>query len=100
MIIEAVGAENIFSDIPGTWANATWEEVVARNPQVVVVADAEWSTAQEKIDLLRNNPAYSSIDAVQNQRFVSIPFGATTLGIRNVEAVITLANALYPDKFE
>ncbi len=30
MIMEAAGAENIFADTPGTWANVTWEEVVAR----------------------------------------------------------------------
>jgi iron complex transport system substrate-binding protein len=100
MMLAAVGAENIFADTPGTWANVTWEEVIARNPQAVVLADAEWSTAQEKIDLLLNDPAYSSIEAVQNQRFVSIPFGVTTLGVRNVEGVVTLAKGLYPEKFE
>lgn len=100
MIIEAVGAQNIFSDTAGTWANVSWEEVVARNPQVIVVADAEWSTAQEKIDLLLNDPTYSSIDAVRNERFVTIPFGATTLGVRNVECVQILARGIYPESFE
>lgn len=100
MLIEAVGATNIFSETAGTWANVTWEEVVARNAQVIVLADAEWSTAQEKIDLLLNDPAFSSIEAVQNQRFISIPFGATTLGVRNIEGVETLAKSLYPEKFE
>jgi iron complex transport system substrate-binding protein len=100
MLLEAVGAQNIFADTPGTWANVTWEEVIARNPEVIVLADAEWSTAQEKIDLLLSDSAYSSIEAVQNQRFVSIPFGATTLGVRNVEGVVTLAQRLYPEKFE
>src|SRR5690606_24657747 len=68
MLLETVGAQNIFADTPGTWANVTWEEVIARNPQVIVLADAEWSTAQEKIDLLLNDSTFASIDAVQNQR--------------------------------
>lgn len=100
MLMEAVGAENIFADAPGTWANVTWEEVVAREPNVIVLADAEWSTAQEKQELLLNDPTYASIPAVQNQHFVAIPFGATTLGIRNVEGVVTLARGLYPEEFE
>lgn len=100
MLIEAAGAENLFADLPGSWADVTWEEVIGRNPQVIVLADATWSTAQEKIDLLNNNPAYASIEAVQEQRFVTIPFGATTYGVRNVEGALTLARGLYPDKFE
>ena len=96
MLLAAVGATNIFADAPGTWATVTWEEVIARNPQVVVLADAAWSTAAEKRDLLLADPRFASLDAVQNQRFVTIPFGATTLGVRNVEGVITLAAGLYP----
>jgi iron complex transport system substrate-binding protein len=100
MIIEAAGAQNIFDDVEGNWATVSWEEVVIRDPQAIVVIDAEWSTAQEKIDLLRNDPAYSSITAVQDERFVAIPFSATTVGVRNVSAVIELAKGLYPDKLE
>ena len=98
MMMAAVGATNIFADAPGTWASVMWEEVVARNPQVIVLADAEWSTATEKRDLLRNDPRFASLDAVQNQRFVTIPFAGTTLGVRNVDGVVTLARGLYPDQ--
>jgi len=100
MLIKAAGGENIFGDLLGNWANVTWEEVVERDPQVIVLADAVWSTAQEKQDFLLNTPTYASIDAVQQQRFIVIPFGATTFGVRNVEGALTLARGLYPDKFQ
>jgi iron complex transport system substrate-binding protein len=100
MLMEAVGAENLFADLPGSWGDVTWEEVIGRNPGVIVLADANWSTAQEKIDLLNDNPAFASIEAVQQQRFVPIPFGATTYGVRNIEGALALAFGLYPDKFE
>ena len=100
MLMDAVGAKNLFADIPGTWATVTWEEVVAREPEVIVLADAAWSTAREKADLLRNDPSFASIPAVQAGRFVIIPFGATTLSVRNVEGAVTLAQGLYPEKFE
>jgi iron complex transport system substrate-binding protein len=74
--------------------------VVARAPEVIVLVDAKWSTAQEKAQLLRSDPTFASIPAVQAERFIIIPFGATTLGVRNVEGVVTLARGLYPDKFE
>ncbi len=100
MIIEAVGAKNSFADATGNWATVSWEAVIARDPEAIVIIEADWSPAQEKIDLLRNNPAYSSIRAVQDERFIVIPFSATTLGIRNVDAVVALAKGLYPEKFE
>ncbi|MBI3959166.1 MAG: ABC transporter substrate-binding protein [Chloroflexi bacterium] len=100
MIIDAVGAENIFGDATGNWSAVSWEEVVNRDPRAIVIIDADWSPAQEKIDLLHNNPAYATITAVQAERFIVIPFSTTTLGIRNVSAVIDLAKGLYPDLFE
>ncbi|GIV76457.1 MAG: lipoprotein [Litorilinea sp.] len=99
MILEAAGAQNIFADASGSWATVSWEEVIARDPQAIVVIDAEWSPAQEKIELLRSNPAYATITAVQQERFVVLPFSATTLGVRNAQAVVDLAQGLYPDRF-
>jgi iron complex transport system substrate-binding protein len=100
MIMAAVGATNIFTDAAGNWATVNWETVVERSPQVIVVIDADWDPAQQKIDLLQADPAYASIEAVQRDRFVILPFSTTTLGVRNVTAVIDLAKALYPDRFE
>lgn len=100
MIIEAVGAENVFADAEGNWATVSWEEVIARDPQTIVIIEAGWSPAQDKIDLLQNNPAYASITGVQEGRFIVIPFSAATLGVRNVDAVSALAEGLYPEKFE
>lgn len=99
MIIAATGARNIFDDVAGSWATVNWEEVVDRDPQAIVVIDADWSPAQEKIDFLLNTPAYSSIAAVKEKHFVVIPFSATTLGVRNVSAVVDLAKGLYPERF-
>lgn len=100
MIIAAVGAENSFADAEGNWATVSWEEVIARDPAAIVVIEADWSPAQEKIDLLQNTPTYASLSAVQNERFIVIPFSATTLGVRNVDAVVELAKGLYPEKFD
>lgn len=100
MLIQAAGATNVFADTPGTWAVVNWESIVDRNPDVIVFVESEWSTVQEQIDYLLTNAAYSSIPAVQHQRFITVPFSATTLGVRNVSAVVQLAHELYPDKFE
>jgi iron complex transport system substrate-binding protein len=100
MLMAAAGAENVFADTAGTWATVNWETIVDRNPEVIVFVESEWSTIQEQMDYLLGEPAFASIPAVHNERFVTVPFSATTLGVRNVAGVVELAKGLYPEKFE
>jgi iron complex transport system substrate-binding protein len=86
MILEAAGLTNIFADVQDSWTSAGWETVVAENPDVIVLVDATWNTAESKIAILKANAATAGLDAVQNDRFVVLPFAATEGGIRNVEA--------------
>jgi len=101
-IIELAGGENIFKDIQKkeAWVKVNWEDVVARQPDVIVLIDASWSPAQEKRRLLKSNPAYSQLKAVQQDKFVVLGFSYTMPGIRNVAGVRQLAEALYPERFE
>lgn len=90
MIMEAAGVENVFADIDGSWSDVSWEQVVERDPDVIVLVDAEWSPAAEKQDTLESTPAVRELPAVEQGRFVEIPFSATTPGVRNVSAVRAL----------
>jgi iron complex transport system substrate-binding protein len=98
-ILRLVGARNVFVDKPGSWTGVSWNEVIARNPDVIVLVDSPWSPASEKARRLRRDPSYAAIDAVSHQRFVTIDFSSTTPGIRTVAAVRRLAEALYPERF-
>lgn len=100
MAIEMAGGNNIFADLNGGWSTANWESVVERNPDVVVLIEAEWSSAREKASHLLTNPALSTVSAVQNVRFVTVPFTSTSPGIRNHTLVRQLAVALYPERFQ
>jgi iron complex transport system substrate-binding protein len=101
-IIELAGGENIFKDIQKkeAWVTVNWEEVVAREPDVIVLIDASWSPAEEKRQLLKSNPAYSQLKAVQQDNFIVLEFSYTMPGIRNVAGVRKLAEALYPERFK
>lgn len=100
MIMDLAGSENIFEDIEGNFGDATWEAVVERDADYIVLIEADWSTSQEKIDLLESNPAYSGLTAVQEQNYIIIPFSYTILGVRNADAVQIVAEGLYPERFE
>jgi iron complex transport system substrate-binding protein len=87
MIMAAAGLSNIFADVSDTWTSVGWESIIEANPSVIVLVDATWNTAADKIAHLESDPATQVLDAVQNQRYIILPFAATEAGIRNVEAV-------------
>nr|WP_246318685.1 putative F420-0 ABC transporter substrate-binding protein [Leifsonia psychrotolerans] len=87
MILAAAGLHNIFGDVHDSWTSVGWESIVAADPSVIVLVDASWNTAASKIATLESNPATQGLTAVQNKRYIVLPFAATEAGTRNVEAV-------------
>jgi len=95
-LIEAAGGTNIMDDFEKSWATVTWEEVVERNPEIVVIVNYGNVTAEEKRAFMMNNPAFAEIDAVKNDRFVRLEYVEATPGPRNIKAIKKLAAAFWP----
>jgi iron complex transport system substrate-binding protein len=94
MIMEAAGLENVVGDVQDSWTSLSWEAVVDANPDVIVLVDAAWNTAESKIDRLEANPATAALPAVQQGRYVVVDFPATEAGVRNVDAVASIVEQL------
>jgi iron complex transport system substrate-binding protein len=94
MIMQALGLENIFAGVDEGWTAASWEAVVDANPDVIVLVNAAWNSAEAKKKLLAENPITSKLDAVVNQRYLVVPFPASEAGIRNVPATVDMAGQL------
>ncbi|WP_412551211.1 ABC transporter substrate-binding protein [Shimia sp. MIT910701] len=92
-LIEAAGGTNIMNDLEKSWAKVGWEPVVERNPEVIVIVNYGNVTAEEKRAFMMNNPAFAEMDAVKNDRFVTLEYVEATPGPRNIAAVKTLAEA-------
>ncbi|WP_299043611.1 ABC transporter substrate-binding protein [uncultured Tateyamaria sp.] len=90
-LIEAAGGVNIMEDFDKSWATVTWEEVVERNPEVIVIVNYGDVTAAQKRAFLMTNPAFADMDAVRNDRFVTLEYVEATPGPRNIQAIKTLA---------
>ncbi|MEK5645634.1 hypothetical protein BK138_30055 [Paenibacillus rhizosphaerae] len=97
-LLARVGGINIFGDIPKNWSQVNWEEVVNRNPKVIIVFDYGKESAQSKIDLIKNQPAMKDVAAVVNDRFVITKLANVMEGIRITTAMEDFAKGLYPDK--
>jgi iron complex transport system substrate-binding protein len=98
-MIEAAGGINIMDDVETSWTTISWEPVIERNPEVIVIVNYGEVTAEQKIAFIKNNPAFKSLDAVRNNRFVVLDYVEATPGPRNVRAIETLSRAIRPEAF-
>lgn len=96
-MIEAAGGVNIMDDFEKSWATVTWEEVVERNPEVVMIVNYGEVTAEQKREFMMSNPAFADLDAVKNDRFVTLEYVEATPGPRNIQAIKTLAEAFWAE---
>lgn len=96
-LIEAAGGTNIMDDFEKSWATVTWEEVVERNPEVIVIVNYGDVTAEQKREFMMSNPAFANLDAVKNDRFVTLEYVEATPGPRNIRAIKTLAEAFWSE---
>jgi len=94
MIMAAAGLDNVAKDVHDTWTSMSWEAIVDANPDVIVLVDAAWNTADQKIAQLESNPATAALPAVQQQRYVVLDFPSTEAGVRNVGAVASTVEQL------
>ena len=94
-LIEAAGGVNVMNDFKKSWGTVTWEEVVAQNPEVIIIVNYGSVTAEQKRAFMMSNPAFANIDAVKNDRFVTLEYVEATPGPRNIKAIKTLANSFW-----
>jgi iron complex transport system substrate-binding protein len=82
-IVTLAGGRNVFEDLDTQYTEVGWEEVVDRDPEVIVVVDYSPELADSagpKIDTIRGNPALASVQAVRDDRFVVVPLSGRRRG--------------------
>ena len=94
-LIEAAGGANVMNGFEKSWGTVTWEEVVAQNPEVIIIVNYGSVTAEQKRAFMMSNPAFANIEAVKNDRFVTLEYVEATPGPRNIKAIKTLAKAFW-----
>ncbi len=100
LLISLAGGKNIFDDLTEKqWVTVSYEEVIKREPDVIVIHDYDLPGVEEKIAEIKANPSLASLDCVKNNRFVPITLESVLPGNRMAYAVETLAKAFYPEKF-
>ncbi|WP_310620675.1 ABC transporter substrate-binding protein [Flexibacterium corallicola] len=94
-LIEAAGGSNVMDTLERSWARVNWEAVIEANPEVIVIVNYGEVTAEQKREFMLNNPAFADLDAVKNDRFVTLQYAEATPGPRNIKAIKKLATAFW-----
>jgi iron complex transport system substrate-binding protein len=94
LILDTIGLINIAGDVQDTWTSFGWESVVAADPDVIVLVDASWNSAQKKMDQLAGDPVTANLTAVKNKSYLVVPFAASEAGVRSADAAVDLADQL------
>ncbi|UXA17253.1 ABC transporter substrate-binding protein [Mycobacterium sp. SMC-4] len=98
IITEAVGATNAFADNRQLWPEISWEAILDRDPDVLVLADLtrgdDGDSIAAKIEFLESDPVASQLTAVRERRWIVLSGSEMDPSLRNVDAVEKVAAGL------
>lgn len=101
LLVGVAGGDNIFKDLnEKQWVTVSYEEVLARNPDVILIHDYDSPSVEEKIQEIKSNPTLSQLDCVKNERFATITLESVLAGDRMAYAIESMASEFYPELFE
>jgi len=99
-LIDLAGGTNIFGDLPGDVGQVGAETIVQRDPQVIILTDADLPFNPQSPAMVAARPGWSTITAVKNGAIYAVPAELySSPGPRLVEGLEHLAKLLHPDRF-
>ena len=100
LLISLAGGKNVFDDLnEKQWITVSYEEVLKRDPDVILIHDYDTPSVEEKIAEIKANPALAQLDCVKNERFAVITLESVLPGNRMAYAVESMAKSFYPELF-
>ena len=95
-LIELAGGQSIFADATQLWPTVSMEEIVRRQPDVLVVPTGEFKT--NSIDRFKNRPGWRDLRAVRERRVATVSANLMSRPGPNIgRAARVLRGSFYPD---
>ena len=98
-MIKLAGGISIFDDINKGWATPSWEEVVERDPDVILILDYDYDT-EAKTEFLKNNEFTRELRAVKEGRIYSACCSDMQGSAGSAGTVEIMAKQFWPEKFK
>ena len=99
-LIRHAGGVNVFEDLEDSWDTVSWGAVVEADPDIIVINDYGETTADEKIQSLKDNEALSDVTAIKNENFLVITLPEVFASTRVADTIEKFAEAFHPECFE
>lgn len=97
-LIECAGGKNIFDDMnEKQWITVSYEEILKRNPDIILIHDYDSPSYEEKVAEIKANPSLSQLECVKNNRFAKITLESVLPGNRMAYAVESMYQQFYPE---
>jgi len=99
LIASTAGARNVYGDSQDEWPQVSWEDLAAKDPDVLVLADLtrkrqSAETALSKIAFLESNPVTRQMSAVRHKRYITLPGADLNPSIRTGDGATKVAAGL------
>ena len=100
-LLSLAGGENIGAGLKGQYAEISAEEIIASNPQVILLGDAAYSNPPVTPENVAQRPGWDQLDAVKNKQvFVFDDNLVSRPTARLVDGLETLAKLIHPEAFK
>lgn len=94
----ALGIDNAYDDVDSLWPQVGWEDVLHRDPTLLVLADLTRSgpgqSMKSKVDFLTGDPAVSRLSAVEHEQWMPMRGTELNITISTIDGIERLAEKL------
>lgn len=105
-IIELAGARNVFADLDVAFQSVGWEEITARDPDVIIISSYGYGGRQDYDAIvartraqLATNPATRNLRAVTGGRIADVnAWLVDAAGVRSADGVAAVARIVHPGR--
>jgi len=98
-LITLAGGENLGSSLGSEWVQISIEELIARNPDIIILGSAHWGgiTPEE----VKGRTGWGALDAVKNDRLFTFDDNLVSRpGPRLIDGLEAMTKLLHPELFE
>ncbi|MEU6138652.1 ABC transporter substrate-binding protein [Nocardioides sp. NPDC047086] len=93
-IFDTAEVTNATADVEDTWTEVGWERFAAAKPDIIYFVDYPGQSYEEKVKVLKANPASRDLPAVKENRFVNLPYAMWVSGPLNIDAAEWVRSSL------
>jgi iron complex transport system substrate-binding protein len=98
-LITMAGGENLGAELAGDWVQISIEELLSRDPDIIILGDYTWGGVTPEDVAAR--PGWETLSAIQNGKIYTIDDNLVSRpGPRMVDGLETMAKLIHPELFE